>query len=132
MIRKARLDDLAALNALDKKDPGKFDPVLAAILKDPEACLLVAEQDGKLCGYLLAFKHNASHAQWRVCWVEDVLVEESKRKAGLGKELMAGIEAWALAEGITVAALASPRTGGFYEGLGYKNSALLYTKKLKD
>jgi GNAT superfamily N-acetyltransferase len=129
VIRRARLEDLAQLDALSVP---QFEPVLAPLLEDPDACLLVAEADGKIGGYILAFKHNhrAAHTQWRVCWVEDLLVNASLRKQGIGRDLMAGVEAWALAEGFKVMALSSPRAGDFYTALGYKESAKLYTKQL--
>jgi hypothetical protein len=38
-------------------DRGAFERALPRVLRDPDACLFVAELDGRVIGYLLGFEH---------------------------------------------------------------------------
>ena len=89
-----------------------------------------AEGGGEVVGYLLATSHPAFHANGLVAWVEEVMVAEPARGAGVGRQLMAAAEAWACRRGARYVALATRRAAPFYRALGYEDSALYFKKPL--
>ena len=109
---------------------GAFEQAFAELLTHPEAFLGVAEADGKVAGYVLGFDHLTFFANGRVAWVEEVMVAESFRRQGVGRHLMGAFEAWATAREAKMIALATRRASGFYEALGYEESAAYFRKRL--
>ena len=85
---------------------------------------------GEVVGYLLATSHPAFHANGLVAWVEEVMVAEPARGAGVGRQLMAAAEAWACRRGARYVALATRRAAPFYRALGYEDSAVYFKKPL--
>jgi GNAT superfamily N-acetyltransferase len=129
-----------------------FNSSFASLLADPTALLLIAhhpatpstpsdpsgegsggagaEGGGEVVGYLLATSHPAFHANGLVAWVEEVMVAEPARGAGVGRQLMAAAEAWACRRGARYVALATRRAAPFYRALGYQDSAVYFKKPL--
>lgn len=52
------------------------------------------------------------------------------RGRGVGRGLMAAAEAWAAARGAAYVSLATRRAGGFYQALGYDDSAVFFKRSL--
>jgi ribosomal protein S18 acetylase RimI-like enzyme len=65
-----------------------FDASYAAVLGDPEACLLVAVHSGECVGYVLGSHHPTFHASGPAARVEEVVVREGHRGRGIGRALM--------------------------------------------
>ena len=129
-----------------------FNRSFASLLADPTALLLIAhhpatpstpadpsgegtggagaEGGGEVVGYLLATNHPAFHANGLVAWVEEVMVAEPARGAGVGRQLMAAAEAWARRRGARYVVLATRRAAPFYRALGYEDSAVYFKKPL--
>jgi GNAT superfamily N-acetyltransferase len=108
-----------------------FDGMFGMLLTDPDTLLLVAEiPEGEIRGYLLAFRHPAFHANGAVAWVEEVMVSDRSRRAGVGRRLMASAEQWARSGGAAYLALATRRAASFYRALGYEDSAVYFRKTL--
>lgn len=107
-----------------------FERTLTELLTHPEAFLAVAEADGEVTGYVLGFEHVTFFANGRVAWVEEITVAETFRRRGVGRHLMAAFEAWATAREAKIIALATRRAAGFYEALGYEESAAYFRKRL--
>jgi GNAT superfamily N-acetyltransferase len=106
-----------------------FDQSFGSLLTSLAALLLVAEAPGgQVVGYLLATSHPAFHANGPVAWVEEVMVAEPARGAGVGRQLMAAAEAWARRRGARYVALATRRAARFYQALGYTDSAVYFKK----
>ena len=101
-----------------------------SLLASSAARLLVAEHGGAVVGYLLGFHHAAFFANGRVAWVEEIMVEESLRRQGVGAALMREFEAWARTEECRLVALATRRARAFYAAIGYEESALYFRKLL--
>ena len=76
-------------------DPAAFGWAFSALLADPHACLLVAEQGEQVAGYLLGFEHASFYANGPVAWVEEIAVAETCRRQGIGRLLMQEFERWA-------------------------------------
>lgn len=80
-------------------------------------------------GYLLASCHLTFLANGPVAWVEEVMVHETHRRSGVGRELMGCAEDWAREMGAVDLALASRRAGSFYRALGYEDSAVFFQEE---
>ena len=135
-IRPARTDDRAQLLPLARDlatsydvDPAYFGAAFDAVLAAPTSLVLVAERGPDLVGYALAQLHHTFHANGVVVWVDEVLVDESSRAGGVGRTLMAEIEAWGVRHGAAYVALATRRAEGFYRALEYEPSAT-YLKRV--
>lgn len=137
-FRRAASDDLAAIVALLADDPiggGResagphLDPVyadaFAAIERDPNQLLAVAERAGKVIGCLqLSFIPGLTR---RGIWrgqIEGVRIAGSERGAGIGRAMLL----WAIEEcrkrncGLVQLTSDKRRAGahGFYEALGFR------------
>lgn len=137
VIRKAQSEDEATLFALARSfatsfvvEEQPFSHSLSEILSSSDACLVVAEDEGQIVGYALAFDHFTFYANGRVTWVEEIVVSETFRRQGVGRRLMQEIEAWAVRRGSRLVALATRRASAFYQALGYEESALYFRKRL--
>jgi len=151
-FRSARADDADALWPLARDFATSFRPrreafdqALGVLLGRDDTLLAVvtgtttdlvtdpatdpATDDAPL-GYLLASVHLTFLANGPVCWVEEVMVVPAHRRRGLGAALMAHAERWATERGAAYVSLASRRAGGFYESLGYDDSATFYRRDL--
>lgn len=136
-IRPATSDDSEGVFELARDFATSFRPEKESfhrsfeyLVRQEDALLLVAEEAAGISGYLLAFDHYALFANGRIAWVEEVMVREDARRAGLGRALMERFEQWALSRGSKLAALATRRADAFYLALGYEESASYFRKLL--
>jgi len=88
------------------------------------------EADDGVIGYCLGFDHYAFYANGRVSWVEEIMVQEDRRKEGVGRDLMAAFKEWARSRGSRLVGLATRRAAPFYLALGYEDSAVFFRKLL--
>ena len=107
-----------------------FRSAYAELLNSPDAFLAVAEIDGGVIGYVLAFVHFTFYANGRVAWVEEITVAERLRRQGVGERLMHAVEAWAREREARLVALATRRAASFYQAIGYEESAAYFRKRL--
>lgn len=147
-IRPATPADVDAVQALAtafatsfRVEPDALRASFAALLAAPDAALLVAEAGdegggdggggGGVIGYVLGFVHPTFYANGPVAWVEEITVEASLRRGGVGRALMDAFETWARVRDARLVALATRRAAAFYAALGYEESAI-YHRKLLD
>lgn len=107
-----------------------FENTLKHLLNDDTVCLNVAVIKDKVIGFCLAFDHYTFYANGRVTWVEELAVNETHRKKGIGKSLMLSIEKWAKERDSKLVALATRRAPEFYNAIGYEESATYFLKYL--
>lgn len=107
-----------------------FERALTELLTHPETFLAVAESNTELVGYVLGSDHWTFFANGRVAWVEEIMVAESSRRQFIGVKLMEAFEEWAREREAKIIALATRRAAGFYEALGYEESAAYFRKRL--
>lgn len=71
---------------------------IEAIVRNPRSCLIAAEEDGELVGYLAAYGRSAP----RVAHVVTVAVAilQSHTGRGIGRHLFEALEAWARGIGV--------------------------------
>lgn len=136
-IRRAQRTDAEAVLALARPfatsfvvDDQSFHHAFTALLASPQAHLVVAENASQVVGYALGFEHYTFFANGRVAWVEEIMVNEALRRQGIGQLLMQEFEAWAIARGCKLVALATRRAAAFYQALGYEESATYFRKLL--
>jgi GNAT superfamily N-acetyltransferase len=128
-IRVASLADAQQLASLAGQlgypsTAGEVAARLREILGDPNHAVFVAEiKDSQIAGYVEAFPLRTIASNPRV-EIGGLVVDESLRSQGAGRELMARVEDWARTKGYKEARLRSNiiRDGAhlFYENLGYR------------
>lgn len=137
VIREADIKDEEEIFKLVKIFATSFKPErvlfresLKHILNDDSALLLLAETNNQVIGYCLAFDHYAFYANGRVSWLEEIMVDKTFRRVGIGKQLMVKFEEWAKSRNSKVIALATRRASLFYSAIGYEESAIFFRKLL--
>ncbi|MBI5162083.1 MAG: GNAT family N-acetyltransferase [Micrococcales bacterium] len=133
MIRTFRAGDEDGLFALVGQlghylplERSAFDATVAAYLagEHPSAIVYVAEDgDAQLVGYVLMtvvplLSTNGPSAQ-----LQEIVVSESARGADWGTRLVRAVEEECVARGVMQLTVAARRAGGFYDRLGYHESA---------
>jgi GNAT superfamily N-acetyltransferase len=103
---------------------------LNAKLPDPSSCLFVAEHEGQLVGYVSGYCHPTFYAGGPTAWVDELLVSEPRRRAGIGGQLMDAFEEWAQDRRCVLVSLATRGAAAFYERRGYSSNAGYYKKYL--
>lgn len=143
-VRPAVAADLAGLHGPLRQtgalhataEPGVFreaEPPLSAdrfarLLADPECTVLVAEQRGAIVGVLIMSLRRTRDVPILVprvtAHVNDLIVDEAHRRAGIGTALMEAARLWARAHGATDMHLNvwefDREALRFYESLGYR------------
>jgi GNAT superfamily N-acetyltransferase len=92
--------------------------------------VLVAEAGESIVGYVLGLHHPAFYANGKVSWMEEIFVEESSRRLGIGEQLMSVFESRAQDRGSRLVGLATRRAASFYTAIGYQESAIYFRKFL--
>jgi GNAT superfamily N-acetyltransferase len=133
MIREARPGDEEGLFALVGELGHAFPPVRAAFDltiasyfagEQPSVVLYVSEgADGALQGYALTtivplLATNGPSAQ-----LQELVVDAAARGLDVGTQLVRAVEAECERRGVTQLTVASRRAGGFYDRLGFHESA---------
>lgn len=110
---------------------------LEAFLRNPANYLLVAEAEGQVVGFLMAYRLERADREARQMFVYEVDVSLDWRRRGVGKSLLREIVALARAEGMCEAFVLTSRTNvaarGLYAGTGGEvedDSAVLFVYPL--
>ena len=106
----------------------QFSRTLDAKLSDVSACLLVAEHESQLAGYVSGYCHATFYAGGPTAWVDELLVIEPLRGTGIGRQLMDAFEQWAKDQQSVLVSLATRGATAFYEHRGYTSKAGYYKK----
>ena len=131
-IREARPGDEDALYALVQQlghalapDRAAYDVTLASYFAGthPSVHLLVVDDGGALQGYALTtivplLASNGPSAQ-----LQEIVVDGDARGHDYGTKLVRAVEAECERRGVTQLTVASRRAGGFYDRLGFHESA---------
>ena len=132
VIREARVGDEDAIFALVEQlghaipvERDAFDGTLAAYLggSQPTVLLLVVDDGGAVRGYALTtivplLSTNGLSAQ-----LQEIVVAADARGRDFGTQLVQAVEAECVRRGVTQLTVASRRAGGFYDRLGFHESA---------
>ena len=112
------------------RTPDAYADGLRIKLSDPSYATLVAEDNGRLIGYLAGYAHRTFYAGGSIAWVDEIWVEPDYRDRGTGRLLMDAFEDWASRRGCVQVSLATRGAAPFYEKLGYASNAGYFKKYL--
>jgi GNAT superfamily N-acetyltransferase len=132
MIRVAQTGDEDAVFALVQQlghafgpERAAFDATIGSYLagEQPNVVLLVAEEPEGVLGYALMtvvplLSTNGPSAQ-----LQEIVVDQRARGRDLGTALVRAVEDECVRRGVTQLTVASRRAGGFYDRLGFHESA---------
>lgn len=133
MIRNAEAGDREAVRALVRQlrhalplDDVAFDDTWDCYVAGDEPSVLIlvsTSDDGSVTGYALTtivplLSTNGPSAQ-----LQEIVVDESARGLDHGTALVRAVEAACADRGVTQLTVASRRAGGFYDRLGFHESA---------
>jgi GNAT superfamily N-acetyltransferase len=107
---------------------------LKLILDTPQiGRLFVLRVDGVVAGMANALITVSTAQGTRVLLLEDVIVSAKFRTAGLGRQLVEHVCAWATREGMTRVTLLADKDNAkalaFYDRLGFEKSAMVVRRK---
>ncbi|GAB4475164.1 MAG: ribosomal protein S18-alanine N-acetyltransferase [Anaerolineae bacterium] len=115
-------------------------PYFIELIDDHRAAFFVAEVDGRIVGYVIAYLRevveNPVRVPERYVKVDTLAISAPYRRRGLGRRLMRRVHAWAARHGAVRSSLSvwafneGART--LYEGLGYRVDYLRMSKPLGD
>jgi len=108
-----------------------FDQTFKSVLHDQSAFILVAATESGLVGYLVAHIHLTFYANGPVLTIDEIMVSEEVRRAGIGTQLMEAAEQAAYKNGARLIGLATRRAAEFYKNIGYEESAVYFRKLLE-
>jgi predicted N-acetyltransferase YhbS len=127
-VRPMQRADAAAVAALSAQlgypaTESEIGRRLDAIVRHEDACALVAEADGLVIGWIHAYRVHLIESDDHV-EIGGLVVEETSRRRGAGRALLAAAEAWSRLSGCPAIRLRSQLfradAHAFYERLGYE------------
>lgn len=144
-IRDAATKDLDAMVALlirlftietdFKIDPARHKQGLALILAGcrKHKCIKVASANDEVVGMCTAQTLISTAEGGRVALVEDLVIAPEFRRHGIGKKLMAAIEEWAKAQGVSRLQLLADHTNqpalDFYDMIGWQTTRMICLRR---
>ena len=114
--------------------PSEIPARIGKLASDPDVLLTVAEHDAKVVGLVTGHILHAVHKSGPVAMLTALVVLESARGLGIGRQLVAHVEEWAVARGARTISLTSAlrraEAHEFYAKLGYEQTGLRLAKSL--
>ncbi len=140
-IRRGQSQDLSAVFRLAKQfqtgrvpiNRDEFEVAFENVLRhrDQETNVLyVVEQPDGVVAYSLMSVSRLLHASGLTAFLQEIVVDESARGAGIGSALVAANEEYCLARGVRQLSMATARSGEFYHRLGYTSVGEYFRKVL--
>ncbi|MEO5596689.1 MAG: GNAT family N-acetyltransferase [Lysobacteraceae bacterium] len=109
---------------------------LKAVATDLDQTVLVADGDGALCGLLGLDVMYYLPLGARTCRITALVVADTHRGSGIGRDLLQAAEAWARQAGaarIEVTSAAHRNEAhAFYRACGYRDGSVRFVKQLGD
>ena len=140
-IRKARGDDFqSCLPLFEQLWPGfinscnlmELEVLFCELLKSPTAELFVAEENRKIIAFMDVTFRETIFYQGKTMIIEDIVVDKSLRRRGIGAELIRYAEELARKRGCRAIELSSDlyrkETHKFWKNLGYECKAYQFRK----
>ena len=156
-IRRAERHDLPALGRLGAmlmRTHYDFDPLrflapgqsaedgygrfLGSVLKSPDGCIFVADDDGEIAGYVYVALEPLSWKELRgpAGFIHDIAVHETARRGGIAKQLLAAATDWLREQGAPRVILwtAAPNEAArrLFHDLGFRDTMVEMTLELDE
>ncbi len=144
VVRRAEAEDIPALVGLlrllfsiekdfvfnaDKQERG-----LRLLLASPQAAVFVAEQDGQIAGMCTGQLLISTAQGGLSALIEDVAVLPVWQGKGVGRQLAAAAEAWAVNQGASRVQLLADRNNApalaFYQKTGFQTTVMICLRKM--
>lgn len=140
-IRRGQAEDAEALFGLARqyqtgREPIRSDEFHVALdnvlrHRDQETnVLFVAEQDGAVVAYSLLTVSRLLHAPGLTAHLQEIVVDEAARGAGIGDRLMQANERYCMGRGVRQLSASTARMGSFYNHRGFTPVGEHYRKVL--
>jgi len=110
---------------------------LASVIESPEACVFVAEENGRVLGYVYAALEPLSWKELRgpAGFIHDVAVHEDARRSGVATQLLEAATGWLREQGAPRVILwtAAPNAAAqrLFRRLGFRDTMLEMTMELE-
>jgi len=118
-----------ATSFVPEREP--FESAWGDLVYDWQSLVAVAEDEGRVLGYLAAHVRSTLYANGALAWIEELMVAQDARRGGVGGELVRFAEEWASSwHGAAYIAVSTRRAAEFYTALGYEESAVFFRKML--
>lgn len=107
------------------------------LVQRKDTLTLVAEEDGRVVGYLIALKQRRPpiYHHTRVAYLSDAFVEEPHRRQGILKQFVAELDAWCRREGITAIDVQIFKGNGLaqeiYQRMGFHEYRVLMRREIE-
>jgi GNAT superfamily N-acetyltransferase len=140
VIRRATKTDVEALTALLAQldyplDAGEIRPVLAELLADPAHVVLVAEEDGRVVGFVNANFRPQLHHLAPVGTIDELVVDEGRRGHRIGERLVEEVLEEARRRGADVVEVTThnrrERARAFYRRCGFEATSVKLVHPLR-
>jgi GNAT superfamily N-acetyltransferase len=109
---------------------------LDALRADGGIALVAVMQDGRVVGAASAAKHATLHADRPTGYITALVTDETVRRRGVGRQLVAALEEWARDAGCHRLSVTSAEHRGdahaFYPSCGFPYSGRRFTKTLRN
>jgi GNAT superfamily N-acetyltransferase len=130
----ALLGQLFSLEADFRPDPVRQRRGLSLMLDDRlRRVVLVAEVAGRVVGMVTGQLVVSTSEGAASVWVEDMVVDEGARRAGVGRRLLRAVEEWGAGRGATRLQLLADRENTpalrFYEARGWSGTRLVCLRR---
>lgn len=103
-----------------------FQANLPKLLDSEHQVLLVAAEDERVVGYVMASESMTLYANGPAAELIELMVVEERRKQGIGRVLVETAIAWARERGCVEVNVPTRRAGGYYKRLGFEETAAFY------
>ena len=108
--------------------------VVERALNDRDHCLLVAEADGYVIGFINAHFRFHLHHSGVVCTIDELIVSQESQRRGIGRDLIEAVIARARSAGakaVDVSChLRRAEAHAFYEGCGFERTSYKFIRFL--
>jgi N-acetylglutamate synthase-like GNAT family acetyltransferase len=136
-IRPARLSDADRLFPLVEQFATSYRPERAAfdgnfpllVAAEHVECL-VAERDGQIVGYAVAFRLVTLYANGIVVELQELMVAPQHRSSGIGRRLVEAVCARARSAGAVEVTVPTRRAGAYYLRLGFEETATYFKLRI--
>jgi GNAT superfamily N-acetyltransferase len=129
----ALLQALFAIEADFQGDPAKQERGLRLLLESPGGKIWVAEEQGRIVGLCTLQVLISTAEGGPVGLIEDVVVASDRRGFGIGRQLLAALETWAVQHGLSRLQLLADRENrpalDFYRRLDWQETKLIALRK---
>ncbi len=113
-----------------------FEAFLRENIEWEDAAVIVAEDDGRVVGYIMARIQKSPPVLLResYCEVFDISVDSRCKRRGVGRRLVEALQAWVVERGndriVLNAAVGNDQSVPFWRELGYEEFLLVMAKNL--